>query len=219
MEGSAIWIKLLTVYTLEVNGTARHLKPGDWADIGRGAALRLISEGIAVSPRPLSELLPAGVGAWVSSESMHQPYVAELGAADILYRMWDGKPRAPFPRCVFLRGSVPLRLALLPVGLTLLAKWELVAPLYSYDVLASKIGSEEDRDRTKSIIHDLRVPVYDTRLLFMRRSKNIECLMTYWHEEMQHGGDERLAFMRALYLSKPQILAVPTTWTDQHPPA
>jgi len=180
--------------------------------------LRWIAEGVAISPRPLTELLPAGAGVWVDSASARQPYMAQLSEAGLECQDWNGSAQPPYPRTLFLRGDVPVRLTLLPVGYQLLDRWEMVVPLYSYDTLASQIGSETDRERTKAVIRDLRVPVYDPRLMFLRRCRNVEALMGQWVQELREGGDEKLAFMRAMYRVKPQLCAVPASWTDPHAP-
>jgi hypothetical protein len=102
-------------------------------------------------------------------------------------------------------------LEVIPVAWDLLDKWEVVAPLYDYNVLAAELGSPADRELTKEVILDLRVPVYDTRVFFLRRCPTAEELMERW---MAEPGDRHLAFMRALWHVKPLILSTPRTWAD-----
>jgi len=68
---------------------------------------------------------------------------------------------------------------------------------------------------TEEVIHDLRVPVYDTRVRFIRRNRTTERLMGLWYEERQQG--EALAFLRALgrVQPKPLICALPAEWVVQ----
>jgi hypothetical protein len=99
--------------------------------------------------------------------------------------------------------------ALIPVGLNLLEKWEIAVPISDYNLLARDIGTDEERARTKELIHDLRVPVYDTRLIFARNCVAVEQLFEMWHKEQ---GDERLSFLRCLYVVKPYVLALPSIW-------
>ncbi len=53
------------------------------------------------------------------------------------------------------------------------------------------------------------MPVYDTRLMFIRRCHATRELVDEWVAEDGHRG---LAFLRALYRVKPLVLALPTTW-------
>ena len=82
---------------------------------------------------------------------------------------------------------------------------------WKYDELASRFGSNEERDRTEEIIHDLRVMVYDPRCLFIKRCTDTEHLIEMWAAERGQGS-HKLAFLRALYIVKPLICALPISW-------
>ena len=92
----------------------------------------------------------------------------------------------------------------------MLEKWEVAAPLYDYKMLAITTGTEKEREKTKMVIRDLRAPMYDTRLMFVKRTKNGQELLKQWNLEV--GEERRLAFLRALYKVKPLVLALPATW-------
>jgi len=111
--------------------------------------------------------------------------------------------------------SAALRVEIIPIGFNLLAKWDLAVPIMPEQVLAADLGTPEERAMTEEVIHDLRVPVYDTRVLFVRRNRTTERLMGIWLEERMTG--EPLAFMRALGKVKPKplICALPATWIDR----
>lgn len=209
-----MWVQLRTVKTIEVNGVGRHYKPGDWVDVGRMVALRWIAEGVAHTPRPINELLPSGAGAWIDPLLSGMPFVSQIQGANLPIAPYLGSGPVPYPRTVFIGGDVHLRMTLLPVALNLLSKWELVVPLLSYDRLAVHLGSEDERAITKEAIRDLRVPVYEPRLMFMRRCRNADLLMRHWQAERQRGPNLHLSFMRALYQVKPQLCAAPVSWLD-----
>jgi len=90
-------------------------------------------------------------------------------------------------------------------------------PLWDYDTLARDVGSEEERAYTESVIHDLRVPLRDTRLVFVRRCSDTRKLVETWHAERARvpGGEDKLAFLRALYAVKPLVCDLPTVWTNR----
>ena len=120
-----------------------------------------------------------------------------------------------YPRTLLWNPAVSLRLDLVPIGFhRLTTGWQIAAPLFSYGTLARDIGGDDDRTHTEEVIRDLRVPVYETGLLYIRRCSDTERLMAAWRDERNDGGDTRLAFMRALYHVKPTINALPTTWTQ-----
>jgi hypothetical protein len=98
----------------------------------------------------------------------------------------------------------------------LLDRWQLAVPLIDYTTLACNVGSEEERQCTKQIIHDLRVPLYDTRMIFVKRSPDTTALIREWREECKPGDDERLAFLRVMYRRCPFVLPLPATWTHGH---
>ena len=99
-----------------------------------------------------------------------------------------------------------------------LDKWDIACPLYNYDALALDEGTEEEREQTLDVIHDLRVLLYDTRLIFAKKCKQVDQLLTLWREDVNNGKNERLSFLRAIYIVKPLILALPSTWTDKDAP-
>jgi hypothetical protein len=127
-----------------------------------------------------------------------------------------GDPYIAFERTLCWNPKALLRMELIGAGFGFLNAWEIAAPLYSYDELAVHIGSDEARARTQAVMRDLRVPVIDTRLLYVRHCENTKRLFDQWAVENETGDDERLTFMRAFYAVKPLALMLPVTW---HTPA
>lgn len=114
-------------------------------------------------------------------------------------------------RVLFARSGADLPWALLPIGFGFLKQWDAAAPFSPEPLVAEQIGTGDDRARTKIILHDLRVPVYSPDLVFVRDSEPGRQLVERWSAECD-GGDERLAFLRALYAVKPLFCALPRTW-------
>lgn len=209
-----MWVRLLTVMNIDVQGRGKRFQPGDWVEVGKHQALRWIADGVAETTKPLSQLLPPGCGV-VLSDTRDQRLYAELSKAELPISAWNTMVKLPYSRNAIVLEGVMMRSALLPVAFNLLQKWQMIIPLLSYSTLASQVGSEADRERTKDLIHDLRVPLYDSRLIFARRCKNAEAVIHQWRLERKGGGDPNLALLRALYVVKPVILAVPVSWTQE----
>jgi len=146
-----------------------------------------------------------------------------LRADDEEARQWAARHRLPveiqaaydlsWERTLFLDpaiGRVPWDQV--PKGFGFLDTWEAAAPIWSYETLASHVATGEERERTETLVGDLRVPLYETGLLFVRRCEAGEALLEAWQAEYREGGEPRLAFLRALYQVKPLFLALPRSW-------
>jgi len=79
-------------------------------------------------------------------------------------------------------------------------------------VLAQDVGTPAERKRTAKLTLDLRIPLYEPGLLFIRSSEAGLALLETWRAECQRGDDERLAFLRALHIVKPKFCALPRSW-------
>ena len=116
----------------------------------------------------------------------------------------------PWERTLFLDpaiGRVPWDQV--PKGFGFLDTWEAAAPIWSYETLAADVAAGAERERTEALIGDLRVPLYETGLLFVRDCEGGRALLKAWQAE---DGEPRLAFLRALYRVKPLFLALPRSW-------
>ena len=204
----AVWVKLKTIQFIEKQGKIVRCNPGDWAYVGRQTAERWIAQGEAWQPN--GEIsVPAGAGAWVRGLAVPNCRVLDT----LPYIEDDGQSNAlPYPRTLIWNPALKIRHELLGVGFRLLDKWQIAAPLLSYDTLACHVADEANRERTQAVIRDLRVPVYDTRLMFVRRCAETVELIDRW---LSDDRDETMAFLRALYVVKPMICALPTTWSNQ----
>lgn len=204
-----MWVQTLIVRNLDVRGKMRTFHPGDWIDVGRATALRWIADGTArVVNRAVLSAALAGCGAVVQGDAGFirgaLPELEIVSAEDAPFTL-------PFDRTLLI--SAPAgRTELLGVGFRLVERWEVAAPIWSYDELAAHVGSEDERARTAAVVRDLRVPLYSSDLVFVRRTPTTRSLMRAWAEESADGGDPKLAFLRALYRVKPMLCALPTTW-------
>lgn len=212
-----VWIKALAILHVEEHGKLAIKRPGDWAKVGKQFARAAVAAGQAEIPHPVERSVVLdldGCGAVVHHGDMD----SARGQIEQRYRgldVVDGLARLEFERTLLWDTSAQLKMSLLPVGFHCLATgWQMAMPLLDYTTRAADIGTNGERARTKEIIRDLRVPVYDTRVIFALRCPEVRETIAQWIEERGEG-DERLAFLRALYRVKPVICALPMTWLEQ----
>lgn len=203
-------VQLKSTQYISVSGRQQAHFSGEWVEVGNQTARSWLATGDAARPdMPDLEALP-GCGMVVPSHALEVAAKIMPGLERLTQA--DNRP-IPFPKTLWYDPAVQLRSDLIAVGYGLLDTWEVVAPLYSYKTLARDFGSDLERQKTEALIHDLRVPVYETRCLFLARCRATRDLMAAWVEERSDGDNEYLSFLRALYRVKPLVLALPSTWT------
>lgn len=213
------YIQLSMIRYIRKAGVQITYRPGDWLeigkDVGKQTAMLWVAEGAASMPHlPIVEqaavLIGTDWGVVIRSNDERDFEAAKKQVPQARLEVIEGGIELPFERTLLWVPSAPLRPELLPIGFQRLERgWQLAVPLLSYAKLACDYGSSEDRALTKKIIPDLRVLLYDTRLIFVKKCADTERLIKLWKQEP---GDERLAFMRALFAVNPIICALPQKW-------
>lgn len=166
----------------------------------RPIARRLDFNVASPKPRGLTTHIEVELPDW--AKALDLDYGVNKGLAWELTMIWDG--------------VTPLRFEMVPIGFDLLERWDIACPV-RLDRMAADVGSANARKRTKRLIHDLRIPIYDPSLLFVRDSPEAREVLRLWEMEaanITRAGDSELAFLRALALAKnkPLILALPPDW-------
>lgn len=208
-----MYVQLLTGKTIETRGVAKQYHPGDYIDVGRHDAALWIAAGEARvwDQRQLAELT-AGCGVVVTSTEGNGVKLCEQRG----YMAQTGEPTIiPYAKTLFWHPSLTPQYHLWPQGFRLLDTWELAVPVWDYDTLARDVGTPQDRARTQETVHDLRCLMYDPRLIFMRACEATRALLACWQIERQAGGDEKLAFLRALYATPLLVCHLPVTWVGK----
>ncbi len=209
-------IQLRRPKQVAVEGNVRNCHPGDWVTVGRQTAMQWLASGDAwIPPARQKLLLPedAGILVWGRSHHVDQLRAALQGSDDTIGIVSGQTPDIPFGKTLIWQPALPLKAHLLPVGFHFLERWQIALPLRDYDELALMVGTEMQREQARQILHDPRVPLYDTRLIFARRCDDTLALIAQWQEQVAAGQEERLAFLVALYQVKPLVLALPIEWT------
>lgn len=220
-----MYIQLKTTRHIRRAGIQITYRPGDWlevgTDVGRQSAMQWVAEGAAHLPqlpeaerfraislaRSVSEEELASWGAVVRGTPL-ESVRTHLPTKHL--KVVEGDKELPFDSTLLWKPPAPLRQELLPIGFLRLERgWQIAVPLLSYEKLACTIGDAKDQARTRKVIPDLRIMLYDTRLMFVKKCADTERLMRIWAQEP---GDERLAFLRALFAVKPIICALPQKW-------
>jgi hypothetical protein len=128
---------------------------------------------------------------------------------------WPFLESLPFERTLLLAAPLALDLSLLPATFGMLDRFNAAVPLYSYDALAESHGTPQERDYTREVIHDLRVPLFETGALFLRRCDESMALLQAWRRERDEwpdGAESRLAFHRAYWRVRPLLLPLPVSY-------
>lgn len=121
-------------------------------------------------------------------------------------------PAVPFEKTLIVEAGTRVPFDLLLAAWRFLDKWDAAVPLWRSGVTAAEVGTAEDHALTQAVALDLRVPLHACELLFVRAGGPGEELVAEWVNQMDGGGDRRLAFLRALHLVKPRLCILPTTW-------
>ena len=206
-----MWVELTAIQRMDRGGRIRTLHPGDRVYISLFHALNWINSGTAV---PLDKIFtltgsPSGNCGIVTKQ-------VEIVRSIVKNEIQVIEPgHAIFQKTLYLDGPSCFRFDLLTAGFNIIERWQCAVPLWSYTELANQIGTEEEREKTRVVIRDLRVPYYDTRVMFVRDCQDTRRLMELWGQERIAGGDDRLAFLRALYQVKPTICALPVEWAGK----
>lgn len=211
-----MWVKLNCNQHITRQGVMTTHHAGDWVNVGRHIAQQWIDGGcaVAIDPDTLDQSIHATSGIVVRGQ-LDEDWRGKFTAATNLQLAFSdpaGPIELPFTETL-IWSPCDLRLDLLAVGFNLLKRWQVVVPLYDYETLAVNVGSQANRDAAVEVLRDLRVPLRDTRAVFVRRCEATRQLITEWNRLREEYTDERLAFLQALYTVKPVVCDVPASWT------
>jgi len=207
-----MWVRCLGIVHAEKAGALETYYPGDWCEVGKSDARRLIAEGKAEipelnSPDDQTMLMEScGLVIWEHLEN-HESITKKYPSLE--YTLAEGKPELYYYKNIIWDGKSNIDLNLIPLGIGRLEKWQIAVPVLDMETLAKDLGTEEEREKTQEVIFDLRVPVYDTGIIFVRRCDQTEELFDLWDP---YEGNRELGFIRALYKSCPVLLTLPTNW-------
>jgi len=212
----AVWVQVKSIFYGDEKGKLITYFPGDWVQVSRTKAIYLQNEGIAKIPDntiykhlSLKDCGVAMIGPSAESKSVSiYPASLPTRALDI--------PGIPFPRTILWNPDTPANVPLFMAGLNLLEKWDILAPIKDYELLAQDYVTEDDREWASEMLPDLRLPLFNMDLLFIKKNDVTSHLVTLWNEFVATGHASDISFLCAVYHTRPLLLSLPIIWTDMH---
>ena len=209
----AIWVKCKAIHYGEKNGQRVTYYPGDWVRVSRSQAIYMQNEGIAEIPENTIykdlNFDKCGVALLNGKLLTLPPGYPRL----IPHRNVDA-PCVPFDFTVLWNPNTKANVGLFSAGLHLLDKWEVLIPISSYETLASDIVGKKDEEWANEFLPDLRVPVFNIDLLFLKKCSATDLLINLWNKGVNEGHSSEISLLCAVYRSLPLLLALPIVWTD-----
>ncbi len=205
-----MWVRLQSIQYISNHGKQETYYPGEWVKVGKQLATSWIIAGSADRPDIDDLALIVDAGVQITDEQHLKKARGILPGIDMES---VPLPLISYPKTLMWNGKEAIRPEFIADGFGLLDTWELAIPIWDYDQLARDIGSKSDRNKAETIVHDLRVPCYHPFAFFCRKCQAVEAVLAEWAKSTIQ--DARLALLCAIYMVKPLILALPTTWVDK----
>lgn len=223
------WVILNTVKHIRKGGVQRAYQPGDSVDVGRQTALEWILDGSAKDPygqmgAPLEATgkIDSRYGVVIRCAEGHATHEA-LGVLAGRVEIQYGEPSVPFEYTFIWRPDQKISPRLLNYGFMRImadedraSAWEIAACLIGGNRLANSFGTSHERRRTLKAVGDLRLPVYESRMVWVRKCPSAVAVIENWARQLEEvGADEHHAFLRALYVKRAMLCTMPYDWKGQ----
>jgi len=216
------YIRLKAVKHIRKAGIQKTYHKGDWVEVGRQAALAWLADGTAEIPGPdaskmevVEKLLGPGCGVRIRSKVVRVGTKANFGNCLKALKFSLGPIALSYRYTMLWKPSAKITPRLVLVGFSQIVhskkgqlSWEMVARLMK-DKMARDIGAEEEKVKTQALVGDLRIPVYDTGVLWIRKTERTQRLISRWVAALKRGEDEAHAFLRALYAEGVLLCTLP----------
>jgi len=215
-----MYIRLIIPQRIPEAGRIVLKSKGDWIKIGRQTAEKWIAQGIAEIPgldkaeAIAGNLKNAGVfaiGAPRRTLSLRKRYPllkVKFGRApELLFErnlLWWTEKIVLLPKQALVGFS---RIEATRPGY---AAWEIAAMLFGPE--ATTFGSEAEREKTKNVISDLRIPIFNVYAMWVRRTAATRRIISAWWNEVEDGADVHHAFLRAFYANPVPMCTLPVGW-------
>jgi hypothetical protein len=205
--------RAITRHSLE--GGYLTFQPGDWFECRNQELLELTQAGLVRTTADVLRVEFVGGDAGVLALPGAVP-PSTLGAYGLAMQKGDVLA-LPWKRTLIMDKGVGCTAETVALGMMRLAPdsypaWEMVAKLASFTRTLASVGTEDEKARTLEALGDLRLPVYDTRLLWVRRTPATEEVIRLWRAEVEQGHDPQHAFLRVVYRNPVALNTLPADW-------
>jgi len=215
------WVTLRETKDVRRGGVLRNYLPGDSVEVGRQTAIEWILDGSAEDPfgqigPPLNyNQRSKEYGIRIRGHE-GQEDLTPLGDMAHRVELSYGPPAVPYKYTFIWKPGKIVSSKLINYGFVrILDGWEMAAALVSLKCLAGDIGTADEQALTKRTIGDLRLPVYESRLLWARKCPAAMAVVEEWARELEKGADEFHSFLRALYTQRAMISTLPVDWVHR----
>ena len=213
------WVKATkTVIRHDMGGAYRTYQPGDWFQVKNQELLELLANKLVDTTAHIirDEFVGKDTGVLVLPDTKAPKGLSAFGIAEKAALV----PELPWKRTLIMSGKASVTIESAALGLMRIytedfPSWEMAALLGSATRLARDVGSKEDQERTLELIGGLDIPVYDTGLVWIRRTKATISVVKTWRDELKRGSDMQHAFIRAIYGQSVKLCTLPAEWVGR----
>ena len=219
-------VKVTGIINATESPTGKVLRPGDWVEVkNRETLARWIADGKCEAPHWLQAQAATAIfsdncGVLVRSKKSEKVPTAAFGEYKAAISIeYSTTLSLPFKHTLLWSPSYPLTKPKLIIGFSLISSgrhgydsWDMAACLISETMLANSVGGAEERSKTAAVVGDNRLPIYDTRAVWIKRSKKTEAIIAAMQADLEDGADEQHAFLRALYGTPIKLCTLPVKW-------
>ena len=210
------WVRAIKpVSRNALGGGYRTYHPGDWFQVKNMEMRELVeARQIETTPQVLrAEYKVDDAGLLLRDGAVKPKDAATYGVA---CQAADGLT-LPWKRTVILARGASISTTSIIIGLSRIEAgrgvgWEMAVMLKDMRRLARDIGPEAEQAKTLDVVGDLRLPVYDTSVLWVRRTEATEDWLAAWAEELADGADEAHSFLRTIYTRRLMLCTLPAGW-------
>lgn len=217
---AAHWVRARKpVVRYDLDGAYQHYQPGDWFQANNQEIRELFGRGMIDStPQVLrDEFGLQGAGLLALGEPAPLP---GLDAYGIAFQVGT-RLALPWELTVLWKPNTHLTAFGVALGLTRVVRaqgdlaFEMAVALQSNTRLAADVGTPAERDKTLALLGDLRLPLFETGVLWVRKTPATEEVIQLWQEELDAGADPTHAFLRVLYTHPVLLCTLPEDWIGQ----
>jgi hypothetical protein len=218
------WVQAQTPFSrYDENGVLKRYNPGDWLEVRNQELLELEAQRKVLTTASILKQTFDFSDCGVLWRTIAQPPaligLQEYGIPVVI----DAAPRLLWKYTAIAAAGSALTAQNIALGFARIEDgqgfetWEIAAQLAEGLPLAERHGTAEERASTLAVVGDLRIPLYDVTLMWVRATAVTRELIAAWGAELATGADERHAFARALYTRRVHLCTLPPRWIGASP--